>query len=89
MIYHLKADGLLFPIKDAVGILELLPCCHGNIHSGIFRNISSLYPIEALCIFLQGSTWSNRLIEKSINSGSCLNLSTYVFKSVLKSWFPW
>ena len=27
--------------------------CHGNMHSGIFRNISSLYPFEALCIFLQ------------------------------------
>ena len=85
MLYHLKDYGFLFPIKDAVRILELLPCCHGNIHSDIFRNISSLYPIEALST--KGSTWSNRLIEKSINSGSCLNLSTYVFKSVLKIGF--
>ena len=42
MIYHLKAYGFLFPIKDAVRILELLPCCHGNMHSGIFRYISSI-----------------------------------------------
>ena len=42
MIYHLKAYGFLFPIKDAVRILELLPCCHGNMHSGIFRYIRSI-----------------------------------------------
>ena len=48
MIYHLNAYGFLFPINDAVRILELLPCCHGNMHSGIFGDISSLYPIETL-----------------------------------------
>ena len=84
MIYHLKAYGFLFPIKDAVRILELLPCCHGNMHSGIFRHISSLYPIEALLyLSTNGSTWPSRYIEKSINSGSCLNLSIFILKSVL------
>ena len=79
MIYHLKAYGFLFPIKDAVRILELLPCCHGNLHSGIFRHISSLYPIEALLyLSTKGSTWRSR-----INSGSCLNLSIFILKSVL------
>ena len=48
MLYHLKAYGFLFPIKDAVRILELLPGCHGNMQSGVFGHISSLYPIEAL-----------------------------------------
>ena len=48
MDYHLKAYGFLFTSKGAVRSLELLPCCHGNMHSGVFRHISSRYPIEAL-----------------------------------------
>ena len=88
MIYHLKAYGFLFPVKDAVTIFELLPGCHGNMHSGIFGHISSLYPSEALFnLSTKGSTWSSRWIEKSINFGSCLNLSIYVFKSVLNIGF--
>ena len=81
MIYHLKAYGFLFPIKDAVRILELLPCCHGNMHSGI---LSSLYPIEALLyLSTKRSTWGSRQIDKSINSGLCLNLSIFILESVL------
>ena len=45
VVDHFKAYGFLFPIKDAVTILELLPGCHGNMHYGIFGHISSLYPI--------------------------------------------
>ena len=48
MIYHLKAYGFLFPIKDAVTILELLPGCHRNMHSGIFGHIRGDVKIQVV-----------------------------------------
>ena len=49
MIYHLKAYGLLFPIKYAVTILELLPGCQVAMETCIL----AFWGILVICILFR------------------------------------